>query len=140
MAYAQDLWAAAHRHFTAAQVLYEHAVPAARPGCLAVAGYLYGIAGELAVKQMMRDSGIKPLPQAERHDDPLFAHFPVLKTLLTTAKGRRSGELRKLSEDPRLFQNWDITMRYAPTKEINEIWVKAWKASAEELIRKMVNG
>jgi hypothetical protein len=56
----------------------------------------------------MRDSGMIPLPCVERHDDPFFAHFPVLKTMLSTAIGRRAGELRRFSEDPRLFQNLAI--------------------------------
>ncbi len=137
MAYAQDLWGAAGRHFRAAQILHEQSGPGAQPGCLAVAGYLFGIAGELAVKQMMRDSGIKPLSPDERRTDPLFAHFPMLKTMLATAQGRRAGELRQLSEDSRLFQNWDITMRYARTTDIDAAWVNEWRASAEELIGRM---
>lgn len=84
----------------------------------------------------MRASGMMPA-EADRHDDPFFAHFPGLKTMLATAQGRRAGELRKLSEDPRLFQNWDIAMRYAPTKDISANWVESWRASAEELIDRM---
>lgn len=57
--------------------------------------------------------------------------------MLSTATGRRGNELRKLSEDPRLFQNWAIAMRYAPTAEIKTEWVDAWKSSAENLIAKM---
>ena len=85
----------------------------------------------------MRSSGMTPLPVAQRRDDPFFAHFPTLKGLLSTAIGRRSGELRKLSEDPRLFQNWDVAMRYAPTTEVDKTWVDAWKDSAEDLLTKM---
>ncbi len=137
MAYTQDVRTAARRHFRAAQVLYGQAGPGDQPGCRAVAGYLFGIAGELAVKQLMRASGMMPSPGGDHRDDPFFAHFPALKTLLATAQGRRAGELRRLSEDPRLFQNWDTTMRYAPTKDISANWVEAWKASAEELIDRM---
>jgi hypothetical protein len=137
MAYSQDVRGAARRHFRAAQVLYEQVGSGDQPGCKAVAGYLFGLAGELAVKELMRDSGMKPLPAVDRHDDPFYAHFPVLKTLLAIAYGRRSGELRKVSEDSSLFQNWDITMRYAPTKDIGANWVEAWKASAEQLIERM---
>jgi len=128
---------AARRHLRAAQVLYERDGPGEQPGCKAVAGYLFGLAGELAVKELMRDSGMNPLPPVERHDDPFFAHFPVLKTMLSTASGRRAGELRKFSEDPRLFQNWDIAMRYAPTKDVEANWVETWKASAALLIERM---
>jgi hypothetical protein len=137
MAYSQDMRKAARRHLKAAQILYERNGAGEQPGCKAVAGYLFGLAGELAVKQLMRDSGMNPLPPAERCDDPFFAHFPVLKTMLSTAKGRRAGELRKFSEDPRLFQYWNVAMRYAPTKDIEPNWVETWKVSAEQLIERM---
>ena len=137
MAYSQDVRSAARRHLRAAQILQGHVGAGDQPGCRAVAGYLFGLAGELAVKELMRLSGMRPLPPSERHDDPFFAHFPVLKTMLSTANGRRAGELRELSEDPRLFQNWDVAMRYAPTKDIDANWVATWKESAERLIERM---
>lgn len=137
MAYKQDVRTSARRHFRAAQVLYAQGGPGDQPGCMAVAGYLFGIAGELAVKELMRASGMTPLPEADRRDDPFFAHFPVLKKMLATAQGRRSGELRKLSEDHLLFQDWDVAMRYAPTTDIRPRWVDAWKVSAEILIDRM---
>ena len=137
MAYTKNMRVAAHRHLTSAQVLHAEAKPGARPGCLAVAGYLFGLAGELAIKEMMRDSGIRPLSSAERRDDPFYAHLPVLKSMLSTATGRRSQELRKLSENSVLFQNWDTDMRYAPTTEINEVQVDAWKLSAEKPVDQM---
>jgi hypothetical protein len=137
MAFTQNVEKAARRHLRAAQILYVQVGPGDQPGCLAVAGYLFGIAGELAVKEIMRNSGMKPLEEMHRRDDPFFAHFPVLKTLLATAHGRRAGELRRFSEDPRLFQNWDVAMRYAPPTEIKGNWVEAWKGSAEILITRM---
>src|ERR1035438_7186588 len=94
MAFTQNVKNAARRHFRAAQILYEQNGPGDQPGCVAVAGYLFGIAGELAVKELMRNSGMKPLAEAHRRDDPFFAHFPLLRTLLATAAGRRAGELR----------------------------------------------
>jgi len=137
MLYSRDMRKAAHRHFRAAQVLYEKTGPGQQPGCKAVAGYLFGLAGELAVKELMHKSGMKQLPAAERRDDPFYAHFPVLKKMLATAYGHRSGELRQVSENRGLFQNWDTSMRYAPTMDIKASWVAAWKASAEELIERM---
>jgi hypothetical protein len=137
MAYSQDMRKAALRHLKAAQILYERNGAGEQPGCMAVAGYLFGLAGELAVKELMRDSGMTPLPHAKRRDDPFFAHFPVLKTMLSTAEGRRAGELRKFSEDAGLFQNWDVAMRYAPTRDIGANWVATWKVSAERLIERM---
>ena len=136
--YGQDLARAARRHLKAAQVLYETALSGAQPSCKAVAGYLFGISGELAVKEMMRASGMKPLNPGERRDDPFYAHFPELKTLLRDAnKGRRSGTLDRLAKDPSLFQHWDTDMRYAPTAEIQEEWVRKWKVSTEDLINQM---
>jgi hypothetical protein len=120
---------AARRHLKAAQVLYAQDGAGLQPGCMAVAGYLFGLAGELAVKELMRDSGLKPLEDKDRHDDPFYAHFPTLKILLATASGRRAGELRKVSEDASLFQYWNI--------EINAKWVAAWKDCAEQLIERM---
>ena len=137
MAYSQDMRKAAHRHLRAAQILHAQVGAGDQPGCKAVAGYLFGLAGELAVKKLMRDSGIAPLPPAERRNDPFFAHFPELKTMLSTAKGRRSEELRRFSEDSGLFRNWDVAMRYAPAKDINANWVERWKVSAERLIERM---
>jgi hypothetical protein len=75
MAYTQDLRSAARRHLRAAQVLHEHPGPSCQPGCSAVAGYLFGIAAELAVKQLMRNSGMRPLPQTDRRDDPFLRIF-----------------------------------------------------------------
>ncbi len=138
MAYSKDMRKAALRHLKAAQILYERDGAGEQPGCKAVAGYLFGLAGELAVKKLMGESGMTPLPDAERRDDPFFAHFPGLKRLLSaTAKGRRAGDLRTISEDPRLFQNWDVSMRYAPTNEIGANWVETWKVSAERLVERM---
>ena len=137
MAYNVDLEKSARRHLRAAQVLYSQEHRGDRPGCKAVAGYLFGIAGELAIKQIMRRSGIPPLPETQRRDDPFYAHFPTLKTLLATIPGRRAGELQRFSNDPKLFQNWDTKMRYAPTTDICDNWVDSWKASAEELVTRM---
>jgi hypothetical protein len=135
LAYRKDLAGAARRHLAAAQKLYAIVVPAARIGGRAVAGYLFGLAGELAVKEMMRASGMCPLSADERRDDPFYAHFPELKTRLKdTAIGRRSDQLRKFAEDASLFQYWDADMRYAPTADIKDSWVSAWKASAEKLL------
>ena len=76
MAFTQNVEKAARRHFRAAQILYDHSNVGDQPGCRAVAGYLFGLAGELAVKAMMRSSGMTPLPEKQRRDDPFFAHFP----------------------------------------------------------------
>ena len=140
MAYRQDLSTSAKRHLRAAQELRSTTSAGSQPGCKAVAGYLYGLSGELAVKAIMRDSGMVPLGQESRKDDPFYAHFPDLKTQLRdTARGRRSGELRlrKVAETSALFQNWDTDMRYAPTGDIQDAWIEAWRMSAEDLVARM---
>lgn len=133
MAYSQDLKNSARRHLNAAQTLHAQTAAGLQPGAAAVAGYLYGLAGELAVKEMMRRSGMI----GDSHEDASFAHFPRLKTLLRTATGRRSGELCKIANNERLFQYWDISMRYAHTAEIKPEWVDSWGYDANGLVDRM---
>lgn len=135
MAYQKDMRSAARRHLRGAQELYNSSAAGAQPGCRAVAGYIFGLAGELAVKQMMRESVMRELAASKKRDDPFYAHFPRLKTLLgEQAQGRLHDRLLKIAADPRLFQNWDTNMRYAPTSDVLGDWVVAWKKSAEELV------
>jgi len=136
MAYGQDLKGSARRHWQAAQDLHDSEAAGRQPGYTAVAGYLFGLAGELAIKAMMLDSGM--LPSDDRRDDPFYKHFPELKHLLSqAAKGRRYGELRAFAENSALFQEWDTDMRYAPTSDIKADWVEKWRKSAAELMNKM---
>lgn len=137
MAYSRDFRDSARRHLLAADRLEDpEALPAHRRP--EVAGYLYGIAAECALKEMMRRSGLWPLSSDQRRDDPFYAHFPVLKTLLRdSVRGRRGGELRALAEDQSLMQEWDTTMRYAPAKDIRSDWVARWKRDAHRLTRAM---
>jgi len=103
-----------------------------------VAGYLYGLAGELAVKQMMIQSGMRPLGSDQRRNDPFYKHFPELKTLLlTTAAGRRSGELLNLARGAQIFREWSTEMRYAPTHEVATGLVNGWQGDAKRLIGQM---
>ncbi|WP_437528564.1 hypothetical protein WME79_45875 [Sorangium sp. So ce726] len=135
MPYSLDLPNSCRRHLEAANLLNRPEPRSARPD---VAGYLYGIAAECALKEMMRDSGMRQLPPNQRRDDPFYAHFPELKTLLRDcARGRRSGELRKYAEDGQLMQDWDTTMRYAPGKEILPRHVERWREQAERLRQAM---
>jgi hypothetical protein len=68
MAYRKDLDQSARRHFKAAEALFSLNTAGSQPGCKAVAGYLYGLSGELALKELMRKSGLTP--RAERKHDP----------------------------------------------------------------------
>lgn len=138
VAYRQDFVNAARRHFRAATELHDVTAAGSQPGCMAVAGYLFGLSGELAVKAMMRDSGMVPLASGSRRDDPYYAHFPELKDRLKDwASGRRDGELRRVAESQALFRNWDTQMRYAPTADIEGAWIAAWRTSAADLIDRM---
>src|SRR6266581_1034831 len=99
--YQQDLKKAAYRHLEAAETLFA-------TNRKDVAGYLFGLAAECALKHLMKVSGMRPLPENERHDDPFFAHFENLKTLLrNTASGRWAGELRRYAEKSSFMQQWD---------------------------------
>ena len=60
MAYSNDYQTSARRHLKAADALYSLNTAGAQPGAKAVAGYLYGLTGELALKQMMVQSGMRP--------------------------------------------------------------------------------
>lgn len=138
MAYSHDYQISARRHFKAAETLYALNTGGSQPGAKAVAGYLYGLAGELAVKKMMTQSGMHPLADAQRRDDPFYKHFPELKTFLqTAATGRRSGELLNLARTAQIFQEWSTDMRYAPTHEVTARRVDGWQENAKKLIGQM---
>ncbi|WP_448030213.1 HEPN domain-containing protein [Bradyrhizobium liaoningense] len=127
-AYEQDLRKAAYRHLEAAETLFG-------TNRKDVAGYLYGMAAECALKHLMLLSGMRPLPESQRRDDPFFVHFEELKTLLrNTATGRRSGELRKFAERSSFMQRWDVTMRYSHGRDIRAEWVERWRSDAKEVV------
>lgn len=138
MAYSHDYQTSARRHLKAAETLYALNTAGAQPGARAVAGYLYGLAGELAIKQMMTQSGMRPLADDQRRNDPFYKHFPELKSvLLTAAAGRRSGELLKVARTAQIFQEWSTDMRYAPTYEVPARLVDVWQNDAKKLIGQM---
>lgn len=138
MRYTYDLQNAARRHLQAAEYLHSAAGPGSQPGCKAVSGYLFGLAGELAVKQIMRESGIQPLPPAQRRDDPFYAHFPELKRLLQERlSGRRAGVLLNVANSDNCFREWNTSMRYAPTKDVRESFVDVWREDAKKLVDQM---
>jgi hypothetical protein len=138
MTYGQDLAGSARRHLTSGNLLNEDTHPGRTPGSKAVAGYLFGLAGELALKEIMRQSGMRPRDSTERRNDPFFAHFPNLKSLLRDhAKGIRSGILRRYAENSKLFLHWETSMRYSPTSEIGPSKTHSWKVHAEMLVADM---
>ena len=127
MAYTPDMPAAARRHLEAANAL----VDGPRHD---VAGYLYGIAAECAIKALMSDAGMRPLHD-NRRDDPFYAHFPELRTLLRDAPiGRRNGALRQFIDDDSFMAQWDTQMRYCKGSEIKGQWVVNWKNQACQVV------
>jgi hypothetical protein len=98
-----------------------------------VAGYLFGIAAECAIKSMMTELQL-PHPQ-ERANDPRYAHFPELLTLLRDQlSGRRSGALVKYIQDPRFLQGWSILIRYCDGKNVPANYLQAWSQQARDIV------
>jgi hypothetical protein len=124
MAFTHDMTSAARRHLLAAEAL--------RPGAhRGVAGYLYGIAAECAIKAMMQASG-------PRLNDAFYKHFPELRTILRTAlQGRRGQTLARFVADDSFMNNWDIHMRYADAKQIRDEWIDKWAEQARRAVSAM---
>ena len=78
MAFGIDMPAAARRHLYAAEILATEQRPD-------VAGYLYEIAAECAIKAMMSDAGIAiPTDLSRDADHPYYAHFPESEPYFAT--------------------------------------------------------
>lgn len=138
MAYGVDFAGAARRHLAAGQCLAGDDHEPKPPGHKAVAGYLFGIAGELALKEIMRESGMRPLSSEQRRDDPFYAHFPQLARMVErSAHGRRQGDLLRIVKGSSCFGGWSTDMRYAPTRDISEGQCTRWRTEARTMIGKM---
>lgn len=134
MAYTQDLPSAARRHRDAALSL-DVDPPAGKRD---VAGYLFGVAAECALKEIMRVSGMRPLPRECRRDDPFFMHFPELKTTLRDrAHGRHQARLVHHARDGALMSEWDTDMRYAPGRDVLAKPLAKWREQAVALVTEM---
>jgi hypothetical protein len=128
MAFSINMSAAARRHLMAAEEL---AAGRRRD----VAGYLYGIAAECAIKAMMVDAGLRPSPDPSRRHDPFFAHFPELRTMLRDAlKGRRGTPLISYIQNDAFMNNWSTRMRYSDGKDILPRWIDAWAEQARQAV------
>jgi hypothetical protein len=122
MAFTPNMPAAARRHLVAADEL---ATGARRD----VAGYLYGIAAECAIKAMMEN-----VPLARRQE-AFYAHFPELRTLLRDAlQGRVARPLSAFINDDSFLNNWHVSMRYADGQQVLEHWVTAWRDQARRAV------
>lgn len=103
-----------------------------------VAAYLYGIAAECALKELMRQAGIRPLPRERRRDDPFYMHFPELKTALREHAGARGHTaLRRHAENSALMAEWDTAMRYTRGSDVPSKSVARWREQALELVQEM---
>lgn len=119
---------ASRRHWAAAEEL--------RDGTSrSVAGYLYGIACECAVKQRMHDAGLRE--GGERRADPFYAHFPQLKTLLRDEiEGRGTAELLQYCAQNFMAQ-WAIEMRYSDGTAVDSAAVERWRTDAETVLAEL---
>jgi len=126
MAFSIDMPAAARRHLLAAEIL-------ASESRRDVAGYLYGIAAECAVKAMMFEAGFRPA--GNRRDDPFYEHFPDLRTLLRDhLQGRKGTPLINLINDDAFMNNWSTDMRYSHGKDIDNRWIERWADQARQAV------
>ncbi|HRI72581.1 MAG TPA: hypothetical protein PK156_50440 [Polyangium sp.] len=132
MSFHPNLPEAATRHLQAADLL-----------CIApghrrdVAGYLYGIAAECAIKQML-----VPLKIEDKYDKDAmyYAHFPELRTLLRDALERRrrtSDPLFRFVFNDSFMNNWHISMRYADARQVRGEWLTAWQTQAKDAVGAM---
>lgn len=127
MPYSIDMPGSARRNLLAAEALHGTRSD--------VAGYLYGLAAECAVKAMMIELGIMPKPQAERRDDPFYKHFPELLFMARDkVKGRASVTLSRILEAPNFMASWHIEMRYAKAGQISAESVERWSKQAKQTV------
>ena len=132
MAFTHDLPGAARRNLEAADKLYK---PDKGPHRKDVAGYLYGIAAECAIKQMLI-----PIRMPPEHDKYaiLFAHFPELRKLLREClQGRNATTLMRFIDNDAFMNNWHISIRYADAREIRKEWVETWQKQARDVVNAM---
>ena len=123
-----NMRAAARRHQEAAETLHA----GTRQD---VAGYLYGLAAECGIKALMLTLGMRHAADARRSDDPFYAHFTRLKTMLRDdARARQHEDLRKFTEDDHFMEHWDVAMRYSDGKDIKKAWVDGWRQNAKDVM------
>ncbi len=130
MAPKPNMASAAARHLECAEVLLEDRVHPPAGQRRAEAGYLLGLSAECSVKALLLAMGLRPLGDAQRRDDPIFAHYPELRTMLRDqVKGRRGQELLPFIAD-NFLANWDVAMRYLSPADVPERDVGRWLEDA----------
>lgn len=123
--YNTDYVKAARRTWEAAEALPET--------CQSVAGYLYGVVTECAVKAIMRRKGLAELVD-DRPIDPYYSHYPHLASRLRERiAGRGQAELAPFTENGFLSQ-WSTEMRYSDGRAISAKMVMGWRENAERAL------
>lgn len=95
-----------------------------------VAGYLFGVAAECAIKTILIRAGI---PVGDRY--AYRVHLPDLaRRIRTVASGRA---MRAFSKDPGRYRfgSWTIDHRYAEDGSITAAQINEWRDDAHELLR-----
>lgn len=124
---ASDMPVSARRNLAAAEAL--------PPLGYHVAGYLYGLAAECAVKAMMAELGIWPMSASDRRADPYYQHFPILLSASRdVTSGRRSGTLRRVLNQPNFMSGWGTDIRYAASGEVTSADVERWRRQAKQAV------
>lgn len=133
MSFEPNMPAAAHRHLIAADILNTEK---GRPD---VAGYLYGIAAECAIKAMMLEANLWPIPDpANRAGSPYYAHFPELRTMLRdTLQSRRGTPLVNFVSNDNFLTQWSTNMRYAKGNSVDPRWIVLWSQQAKSAVGAM---
>lgn len=133
MPYDLNLPKAARRHLEAAEELRRNQSGKR----IDVAGYLYGIAAECAVKAMIIEiPGALQIEKENKTADQ--AHFPALRSMLAERlQGRKAQTLLAFVRDPQFMEHWSIKMRYSSGHEITSDRVEKWAEQARRLISAM---
>ncbi len=126
MAYQINLAASAQRHWHDGR----HLLDAKRAQA---AGYHFGFAAECAIKSVLYKHNIPR--HADRREDPYWAHFPDLRTILIRdGKGRLSQRLYEVIAKGSFMQEWDTDIRYAVNGSVSEARASRWRDQADEVI------
>lgn len=120
-----DMTAAARRNLDAANALPEVSYH--------VAGYLYGLAAECAVKAIMQEIGLK---EPETRNGPYYEHFPRLLSMVRDlASGHGSAKLRRVVEQKGFMHEWHTDIRYAASGQVDKAAVLRWQDQAHVAVQ-----
>lgn len=104
------------------------------------AGYHYGFAAECAVKHLLgRARRPKVHEPVARTDDPIWAHFPDLRSLaLLAVTSRAQSPLNTLLGHDSFMQEWSTNMRYSENASVSQQRVDKWRDDANKVIGLML--